>query len=73
MSEDLTRPKWAFKYIVLSQQGVTTFSFLDCAHRFALATHGTLYPVEAVLDYDAHTMRRDRVQIKAGHQPIEVD
>ena len=65
--------KWSFQYLVLAQQGVTAFMHLDCAHRFALATHGTLYAMKDVLDYNPSTLRRDHVQLKASAMPIEVD
>ena len=64
------KPNW--NYIVLAPQGVTTFTDKGCAHRFALATHGTLYHASAVATYDGSN-RRDHVGLHLDARPIEVD
>lgn len=80
-------PKWKFKFMVLAPMGVFTFNYKDTAYQFARATHGSLYPVSAIADYDPAVLHRDpaalqrdppanrrsRVQIKAGCEPISVD
>jgi hypothetical protein len=65
----MAAPKWAFKYLVSAQQRNETFNDRHCAWMYARATNGTLWPIEAVADYERH----GPVQIKDGRQPIAVD
>lgn len=64
----MSRAKWGFKFLVQHGQQVETFQDKHCAFMYASATHGALWPVEAVNDYG-----RNFVAIKDGHSPIEVD
>ena len=61
----MSRPKWAFQYLVHGNRGVETFDSGDYANKYAVATRGKVWAIEDVADYTPQT-----VSIKNGHTPL---